>query len=77
MGIHADIMALRDTLGISYKDASHRLYMAEWEKLKVDDAAHKAYQILNKRTHDAVVNLQKRLQGLDSQNFVAESEADV
>lgn len=68
MGLHADIMTLRDTLGISYKDASHRLYMAEWEKLKIDDRLHKAYQLLNKRTHDAVVNLQEKFQELDSQN---------
>lgn len=31
---HAEIMALQKVLGISYKDASHRLYMAELERLK-------------------------------------------
>ena len=33
--LHAEVVALQQKLGISYKDASHQLYMAELEKLKV------------------------------------------
>jgi hypothetical protein len=32
--LHAEIKALQSLLGISYKDAAHRLYMKEVEKLK-------------------------------------------
>lgn len=40
--VHAEILALQERLGISYKDASHRLYMAELEKLKAVDKHCKA-----------------------------------
>lgn len=39
MGLHAEIVELRDQLGISYKDAAHRLYMAELERVKKTDAS--------------------------------------
>ena len=47
--LHAEVVALQQKLGISYKDASHRLYMAELEKLKVADETHKAFKNLDKR----------------------------
>ena len=47
--LHAEVVALQQKLGISYKDASHQLYMAELEKLKVADEAHKAFKNLDKR----------------------------
>ena len=31
MMLHADIMSLQELLSISYKDASHWLYMSKWE----------------------------------------------
>ena len=33
---HAEVMSLRDHLGISYKDAYHHLYLAELERLKAE-----------------------------------------
>jgi hypothetical protein len=47
--LHAEVVALQQKLGISYKDASHRLYMGELEKLKVADETHKAFKNLDKR----------------------------
>ncbi|KIL54925.1 hypothetical protein M378DRAFT_182373 [Amanita muscaria Koide BX008] len=41
LGLHAEVKALQERLGISYKDASHRLYMTEIEKLKADETMHK------------------------------------
>ena len=35
LSCHAEVKALQNKLGTSYKDASHRLYMAEVEKLKL------------------------------------------
>ena len=40
--LHTEVLALQEKLGISYKDASHWLYMGELEKLKVADETHKA-----------------------------------
>ena len=37
------MIALQDRLGISYKDAAHRLYMAEVERMKVDEKMYKAF----------------------------------
>ena len=47
--LHAEVLALQDKLGISYKDASHRLYLAEMEKLKVADEKYKAFKNLKVR----------------------------
>lgn len=47
--LHAEVLALQEKLGISYKDASHRLYTAEIEKLALADAHHKAVSNLNAR----------------------------
>lgn len=64
MGLHAEIMSLRETLGISYKDASHRLYLAECEKLKTEERAKKALSILTMRTSDALYGFQTMLDHL-------------
>ena len=61
MGVHAEVMALQEMLGISYKDASHRLYMAECEKLKTDEKTQKAFSIVKERTQGALVGFQRRL----------------
>ena len=39
MLLHADVMSLTQQLGLSYKDAAHRLYSAEIERLKMADSA--------------------------------------
>lgn len=41
--IHAEIKALQNTLGLSYKDAAHRLFMTEVERLKKSDASAKLF----------------------------------
>lgn len=47
--MHSKIKALSQQLGISYKDAAHRLYMAEIEHLKMADSALKSYMMLKGR----------------------------
>ena len=61
MGLHAKVMSLCETLGISYKDACHRLYMAECDKLKTDDRTQKAFSILTQCTRMALSSFQERL----------------
>ena len=46
---HAEVKALQNQLGMSYKDASHRLYMTEVEKLSQQDITLKTYATLKKR----------------------------
>lgn len=43
LALHAEVIALQNQLGISYKDAAHRLYMAEVEKLILADKELKAW----------------------------------
>jgi hypothetical protein len=65
MGLHAEVNALRERYGISYKNASSRLYMAEVEKVKTDDHAKKAFSALVRWTCDALDNLQEKLGELE------------
>ena len=37
---------MQERLGISYKDASHRLYMAELERMKADERMYKCFATL-------------------------------
>jgi hypothetical protein len=75
IGLHAEILALRDTLGISYKDACHRLYMTEWEKLKMDEAMYETFSSLRRQTRDAMVDFQTKLAQLDGKLRVPSSSA--
>jgi hypothetical protein len=54
IGFHAEVKALQERLGISYKDASHRLYMAEVEKLKANETSRKLCVSLKSRTDQAL-----------------------
>jgi hypothetical protein len=49
---HAAVKALKNQLGMSYKDASHRLYLAEVEKLEQQDITLKTYVTLKERMED-------------------------
>lgn len=61
MTLHADVLALQDRWGISYKDASHRLYMAEVEKLKVNAKCHKAVENVASHAEDVLKNIMNEL----------------
>ena len=50
--LHAEVEALQQTLGISYKDAAHRLFMTEIERVKKADSAAKGFSALRKRMGD-------------------------
>ena len=61
LGLHAEIMSLHETLSISYKDASHQLYMAKWEKLKTDARTQKMFDLLTTHTKKTIEKLQTSL----------------
>ena len=46
--------ALQDTLGISYKDACHRLFLTEVERVKKTDSAAKSFSAI-RRSLDSLV----------------------
>lgn len=50
LSAHSEILVLQERLGISYKDAAHRLYMAELEGVKRDQAFYKAFSDLESST---------------------------
>ena len=75
MTLHADVMSLRDLLSIWYKDASHWLYMNEFEKLKIDDKAVKAFSCMTKRLQDSLTHFQKWLE-TQSPGSNANADAD-
>ncbi|KAF9549684.1 hypothetical protein CPC08DRAFT_769044 [Agrocybe pediades] len=51
---HSEIMAMRDEHGISYKDACHRLYLAELERVKVMQETHHSFKTLEKSIIEAL-----------------------
>ena len=46
LALHAEVKALQQQHGLSYKDAAHRLYHSEVHKLQVNDEAYKAMSVL-------------------------------
>ncbi|KDR67374.1 hypothetical protein GALMADRAFT_216467 [Galerina marginata CBS 339.88] len=62
-GIHSEIQALCSQLGIPYKDASHRLYLAEMEKLEVNQSSLKAFTALSTRARNSFIHFQQKLEG--------------
>ena len=65
LGLHAEIMSLHEALRISYKDPSHQLYMAKWEKLKTDARTQKVFNLLTTHTKKTIEKLQTSLDKLD------------
>jgi len=46
LALHAEVRALQQELGLSYKDSTHRLFLAEVEKLKEQDKAKKVFSAI-------------------------------
>jgi hypothetical protein len=54
--VQAEIHALRHRFGLSYKDAAHRLYMADIERLKKADVAAKSFAAFRNDIDDVITN---------------------
>jgi hypothetical protein len=54
MILHAEITALQEQLGLSDKDAAHRLYHSEVQKLKVEDEACKTLSGLREEVETSI-----------------------
>jgi hypothetical protein len=53
--LHAEILAIQERWGISYKDAAHRLYLAEVAKLEAEEHALRAIQCIRHRIDDTIM----------------------
>lgn len=57
---------LQERLGLSYKDAAHRLYMAELERVKRDQLLYRAFANLDhstKKTLEMAYNTVSAIEG--------------
>ncbi|KAF8233652.1 hypothetical protein L208DRAFT_1265874, partial [Tricholoma matsutake] len=64
LGCHAEVKALQNKLGTSYKDASHCLYMAEVEMLEQQDIMLCIYATLKKRVECDMTSFKQRLSNI-------------
>ena len=68
--IHAEIKAMKDRFGLSYKDAAHRLYMAEVARLECLDRAEKGFMELDDEIAKAVsLNICNPILAIDNGDF--------
>ena len=55
LSLHSEIKALQDRLGLSYKDAAHRLYMTEVENLRTEKHAGRTMRSIRTRIDNTIV----------------------
>jgi hypothetical protein len=60
LNCHAEVKALQNQLGTSYKDASHRLYMAKVKKLEQQDVTLKTFATVKERMESNLQSFQHR-----------------
>lgn len=65
LGCHAEVLALQQRLGISYKDASHWLYMAKLEALKAKELCYQEHKSLSDQLETALERIQATLRSID------------
>jgi hypothetical protein len=74
LALHAEIQAIQKEFGLSYKDSSHRLYLAEVARLKTLDRAHNAISSIRQRIdkildHELIPPMTKMMnEGFDKDN---------
>ncbi|KAF8816599.1 hypothetical protein BYT27DRAFT_7207022 [Phlegmacium glaucopus] len=56
LNLHAEVKALQATLGLSYKDAAHHLYMTEVEKMKLEKQAELAFTKIWETIDNTIIN---------------------
>ena len=62
MNLRAEVLALQERGGITYKDSSHQLYMAKLEKLKVVETSYKAFTNMDQQLNDYLKDLSKQFE---------------
>jgi hypothetical protein len=54
LALHAEVKAIQEEFGLSYKDSAHRLYLAEISRLKTLERAHRALSYVRQRIDKVV-----------------------
>jgi hypothetical protein len=54
LALHAEVKAMQEQYGLSYKDSAHHLYLAEVGQLKALDRAHKLFAAIQQRIDKVV-----------------------
>jgi len=54
LALHAEVKAIQQEFGLSYKDSAHRLYLAEIARLKTLERAHRALSYVRQRIDKVV-----------------------
>ena len=68
--LHAEVKALQATLGLSYKDAAHRLFLAEIEQVKKADSATKSFEAIRHSLNSIVrSDIIPPIDAIDKGNF--------
>ena len=64
--LHEEVKALQQTLGLSYKDAAHRLCMAEVERIMKADSASKSFAAIRNSLDSLVTfDILSPIEGID------------
>jgi hypothetical protein len=69
LSCHAEVKALQNQLGTSYKNVSHCLYMAEIEKLEQQNIILKTYVTLKERMECNLKSFESRFTGIPIRPF--------
>jgi hypothetical protein len=54
LALHAEVKAIQQEFGLSYKDSAHRLFLAEISRLKTLERAHWALSYVRQRIDKVV-----------------------
>ena len=73
---HSEDLVLQERLGISYKDAAHRLYMAKLERVKRDKMMYKAFTSLEKSMKKTLEMAFKSISNIDGTETSMEEQEE-
>lgn len=77
LALHIEVDELAKQLGILYKDAAHRLFLAKIEKMKTEERMVKLYANLRARIEDSLHGCQECLvRAADGDDTVQEERSD-
>ncbi|KAJ3576367.1 hypothetical protein NP233_g455 [Leucocoprinus birnbaumii] len=66
LALHAEIKALQTRYGLSYKDAGHRLYLAEARKARVFENAAISLRAVATEAADLIEDIEQKLKAIDA-----------
>lgn len=69
-----EIKALRAKMGISYKDASHRLYMSTVEKLNIEHKCQRKFKRLTSHLQLSIDKIRDELFAIENESIEHEEE---